>query len=262
MEINAKKVIVTGASSGIGREVVRLLLEQDCTVLGVSRNIEKIGITHPRLILKKCDVSVQAEVDELFTFAKAEFGGIDLFIANAGFAYFELLEKPDWPHIQSIFDTNVVSMMYCAEKMKQMQGSRAYNFVSVASAMSFLSLPGYALYSGTKAAVRGFGDAYQYELAAGQFFQVVYPIATRTNFFKVAGDSPVPWPSQSVEIVAQSILKGIRRNAKAIHPSVLFQLMMLLIRLFPFVGPIYASIENRKFQIWVSNRASVEQSYG
>jgi len=52
--------------------------------------------------------------------------------------------------------------------------------------MSFYAMPGYALYSGTKFALRGFADALRYELEAGQHLQLVYPIATLTEFFSVA----------------------------------------------------------------------------
>jgi len=77
--------------------------------------------------------------------------------------------------------------------------------------MSFLSVPGYALYASTKAALRGFATAYRHELGPGQRLHLVYPIATRTAFFAAAGDdTPVPWPSQAPEVVARAIVRGSR----------------------------------------------------
>jgi short-subunit dehydrogenase len=187
MELKGKRVIITGASSGIGLEIVKLLLEKDCTVVAAARQIEKAGLSGSKLYLKKCDVSKRDEIDELFSFSIEKMGGIDLFIANAGFAYYERIESPDWEHIDAIFNTNIISLVYCAEKAKKITNSDPYNFVAIARGMSLLSLPGYSLYSSTKAAIKGFADAYRFELEKGQHFQVVYPIATRTNFFRYAG---------------------------------------------------------------------------
>ena len=81
-----------------------------------------------------------------------KLGGIDLYIANAGFAYYEKLTNPDWEHIAAIMDTNFTGTVYAAEKMKQLHGSEPYSFAVTASAMGLLSLPGYALYSGVSSA--------------------------------------------------------------------------------------------------------------
>ncbi|HHY65480.1 MAG TPA: SDR family NAD(P)-dependent oxidoreductase [Clostridiaceae bacterium] len=129
-----------------------------------------------------------------------------------------------------------------------------YNFVTTSSGMAILSLPGYALYSSTKAALKGFAEAYRWELDKDQYFQVVYPIATKTKFFKNAGGSPMPWPSQEAGIVAKRTLEGIRKNRNSIYPSRLFHAMAILNRVFPFIFRIYASIENKKFRQWLANK--------
>ena len=259
MKINAKKVVITGASSGIGLELLNLLLEAGAIVVAASRSIEQSQLSHPNLSKINCDVSIQEDIERLFTFAQQELGTIDLFIANAGFAYYEKLGAPDWNHIKDIFATNTTGLFYAAQKMKIIKGAAPYNYVATASAMSFLSLPGYALYSSTKAAIRGFADAYRFELNQGQYFQVVYPVATKTNFFKIAGNNPpVPWPTQNAAEVAAAIIKGIERNSSNIFPSLLFRLTNALDRFVPLISYFYVRSENKKFQAWLQSNNPVK----
>ena len=257
MELRGKNAVITGASSGIGLALLKLLLEKGCRVAACARHIEAVGIENENLFLMTCDVSKPEQVDEFFTFAVEKLGRIDLFIANAGFAYYEKLSEPDWDHAASIVDTNFISAVYAAEKMKKLCGRAPYHFVVTASAMGLLSLPGYALYSGTKAALRGFADAYRYELGRGQYFQVVYPIATRTQFFNRAGDgTPVPWPRQDAGKVAERVVKGIEKDRKHIYPSVLFRITYGVSRVFPFLLGIYVSVNNRSFRKWLVRKGN------
>ena len=255
MELKGKRVAITGASSGIGRELLRLLLQEGCRVAACARHVDGINEESGNLFLKTCDVSKKEELDAFFDFAMEKLGGIDLYIANAGFAYYEKLTNPDWEHIASIMDTNFTGTVYAAEKMKQLHGSEPYSFAVTASAMGLLSLPGYALYSGTKAAVRGFADAYRCELEPGQHFQVIYPVATRTEFFKRAGDNtPVPWPTQEASTVAARILRGIKKDKNHIFPSAAFRVTNAVNRVLPFVFGIYVQINKRAFRRWLAGK--------
>lgn len=249
MELEGKKVVITGTSSGIGLELTKRLLNEGCVI--VAADIRNTHLSSDRLFFMMCDVSLKEGIDRLFDYSIEKMGRIDLFIANAGFAYYEMIDEPDWDHIQRIFATNTMSVIYCAEKMKKLHGKQPYNFLCTASAMSFLSLPGYALYSSTKGALRSFAEAYRYELSEGQYFQLVFPIATRTNFFSTAGDSPVPWPSQSPEIVAQSMIRGLKKDKSNIHPSRIFQLINRLNGYLPFINNIYGGAEDKKFKRWL-----------
>ena len=254
MKLTGRKAVVTGASAGIGLETLRLLLAEGCTVLAAVKPGEAIGLTHERLYVQPCDVSEPGDVDRLFARAVETLGEIDLFLANAGFAYYEKLGEADWRHISRIFNTNAVSVMYAAQKLKDLCGDRPFRFVTTASAMAILPLPGYALYSATKASVRAFAHAYRSELGTDQHFQVVYPIATRTAFFKEAGGSPVPWPSQRAETVAGAIVRGIKRGRKSIYPSRTFVWTMSADRILPFVFGLYGRMEDRRFQNWLKGK--------
>ncbi|MNJ43468.1 Ribitol 2-dehydrogenase [compost metagenome] len=252
--LSGKNVIVTGSSSGIGLETVKLLLAEGCEVIAAVRPGDTMPITHDRLFLQTCDVSRQDDLDALFDRTLTQLGSIDIFYANAGYAYCEQFRESDWQHISRIFETNSYQVFYSAQKLKQINGDRPFQFIATASAMAILPMPGYALYSGTKAAVRAFAHAYRMEVDVDQHFQVVYPISTRTAFFKEAGNSPVPWPSQSAEAVARAVVKGIKRKKRSVYPSHVFTAIMVLDRYVPFIFKIYSAIENKKFQSWLKQK--------
>src|SRR5699024_8998349 len=148
-----------------------------------------------------------------------KLGTIDLYLSNAGFGYYEDIYPADYEHIEEIFRLNSIAMFYGAVKMKEISRNRPYNFVGTSSALGFFSLPGYDLYCSTKAAIKGFAEAYRYELEKEQYFQVLYPIATQTKFFIKAGTNSPPKPIQSTKHVAKTAIEGIRKNKKNIYPS-------------------------------------------
>lgn len=243
MKITGKKIVLTGATSGIGKALLQQLLQYDCTVIAASRRAEELSLHDPRLLTKRCDVSKKEDLDDLFSFAQENFGTIDVFIANAGFAYYERLGHPDWEHAAAILDADLTGVIYTAQKLKALKGDDPFSLMITASAMSFLSIPGYALYAAAKAGIRGFADAYRHELSLHQHIQVVYPIAVRTQFFNRAGSSK-PWPSQSPEHVARRMIRGLKNSTKNIYPSRLF---FIARSLFPFLLQGYVHLEKRKF---------------
>ena len=252
MELNNKRIILTGASSGIGLEVLKKLATSGCTIVAVARTIDKIGAEYDNVIKYPCDISRPENLDALFAFVVEKMGGVDIYIANAGFAYYGAIVGPDWDEIDKIFRTNVFSSIYAAEKMKQLHGDGPFQMVINASAMSFLSYPGYALYSSTKAALHGFATGYRSELGEGQMLQMIYPIGTRTNFFRQAGSqTPVPWPTQSADKVAEAIVRGLEKEKTAVFPSKLFQCLLVLNGYLPFIFKAIIQFENFKFRRWL-----------
>lgn len=259
MNVNGKNVVITGASSGIGYEILLKLLEKNCKVVAASRTISKTEIKNPNLYKFDCDLSSNENLDKLFEYAVSKLGKIDIFIANAGFAFYEKIGKADWKHIEKIYKCNVFNAIYSAEKMKEICGENPYNMVITASAMGYISLPGYALYSSTKSALRGFADAYRYELEKGQHLQLVYPIATKTKFFKAAGDIPVAWPLQEPSHVANKVINAIGNNKNHIHPSLIFRSFKYFSNICPPLVKIYNMSSNKSFKKWIATKENSEK---
>lgn len=264
MNLNGARIVLTGCGSGIGAAVLRALAAYDAQVLGVDLDaarvdaqIAEIGAARARLLSASCDVSDPAQVNALFERAIREMGGVDVFIANAGFAYYEKLGAPDWGRIERLYRVNVFSPIYAAQKMAALNAGRPYRVVMTASAMARVGLPGYALYGGSKAALHRFAEAYRFELPDPRALMLVYPIATRTAFFKVASDAtPVAFPTQTPEYVARSIVRGLEADRTVVHPSVLFRILLLLDRVLP-ARKLSQWVEGRKFRQWLSRRSGV-----
>lgn len=226
-----KKIVITGASSGIGLLLVKNLCI-DNLIFAVARNVDNIP-EHKNITKYSADISIPENIDNLFDACYSTFGDIDIFIANAGFAYCEIIKNPDWQHIQSIFNTNTISVFYSISKLKQIKQNAEFQFVVTASAISYISYPGYSLYSATKYALRGFADAYRHELNNNQILSLIYPVAMNTNFFNIANTNTKPWPEQKPEIAVKRIIKGIQKKKKNIHPSRLFYFGKIINNLIP-----------------------------
>lgn len=240
-----KKIVITGASSGIGVELVKILCEHN-QIFAVARNIDKLP-DMKNVTKFSCDISQPENIDLMFAKAIDCLGRIDIFFANAGFAYFESINEADWNHITKIYNTNCSSAYYSLLKLKEIKEEKAFKFVITASAMSYMSIPGYSLYASTKFALRGFAEAFRYELKRGQSLHMVYPVATYTGFFDTANAQKMPWPRQSAEYVAKSIVKGIKKNKKSIYPSILFRIGIIINKFLP-IFYIYQKIEGSKFR--------------
>lgn len=252
MNINNKNIVLTGASSGIGLEVLKLLsLYEGVRIIAVARHTSSIPVKEGVIIPYSCDVSNKDGIDNLFAFTKTLFHTVDLFIANAGFAYIEKLSHPDWKHIEQIFSLNTISPIYSLQKQIEYNQNSPSFFVCTSSAVSTVPLPYYALYCSTKAAIKQFMQVYKYEQPQQVHTMTVYPVATRTEFFEKANNNthlPLPFPTQSAATVAKAIVKGIRNNKVSVSPSIMFRLFKYLGNVLPFIFHIYAYLEKRKLE--------------
>ncbi len=253
MDLNNKCIVLTGASSGIGKALLEELTKYNTKIVVGDLNPGAIA-QNKNIKAVRCDVSKHKDIDMLFKKALAVMGKIDICIANAGFAYFEKLQKADYNHIHKIVSVNYIAPIYFLEKLMEISKGKEACIVFTASAMAKLPLPGYALYSATKAALDGFAYSFNFEKDRNIHLLVVYPIATRTEFFKTAGErTPVPFPTQTPQKVAQEVVKGILKNKRYVFPSKIFRCMMIINRILPFSLWCYAKAQQYKFKNWLES---------
>jgi short-subunit dehydrogenase len=277
MRLEHCRIILTGAASGIGAALLACLADIRCSIVAADCDAPRLGDAVARLGARPAtissfvgDVGRQEDVDALFAAGVERMGGVDLFIANAGFAYYERIERADWARFEALLRVNVVSPVYALEKMAELnqgrpQGAGPHRTVIVGSAMGRLAIPGYALYSGSKAALHRFAEAYWLETRDPATLALVYPIGTRTRFFENRGaQAPRPWPTQTPEQVAAAIVRGIERDSRAIYPSRLFRVTLAVDRFLPFTRRIEQWIEGRRFRRWleVSSQGAANEGTG
>ncbi len=255
MDINKTNIVLTGAASGIGLAILQELIKFDCKIIAADKNaehLEKVTLSHIDKVTPFVgNLSIPEQVDQLFEFALTSLGSIDLFIANAGFAYYEQLSHSDWSHLEQIFRVNTISPIYSILKMARLNPHKKWKTVMISSAMADWAVPGYSVYGATKAAIQRFSEGYRFDNNANNLM-VVYPIATRTNFFETAGNQiPLAFPVQSARSVARKIINGIRHDKRRVYPSGLFRIILIINRFLPFIKPVYQRIEFGKLKKWL-----------
>ena len=249
--IDNKSIVLTGASSGIGFEALKLLAQgKGNRILAVARHVDNIKYFADNVIAFACDISTQEGVDRVFAKAEELFGKIDLFYANAGFPYYEEFNYEDWDRVDAMFRTNTISPIYTYAKYIRHLDGRPGILAYTVSAIGEMAMPGYAIYSSSKFALNGFQQAIRLEKPENLQITCLYPIATDTNFFKVANavEFEKPFPVQKPSHVARKMIEGIEQGKEKVSPSGLFGFAKVLMGVAPPVRTVYWKMETAKLE--------------
>ena len=262
MKLENKRILITGASSGIGFELIKLFLQiSGVQITGVARNIKSLeNIDSQYLVPLSLDVTVPENIELMINEAFVKMGGIDIIICCAGFAYYEKFENCDYGHIQRIYETNVLSPLYTLEKFfqKTKETNDKISFVVLSSALGKFGLPGYALYCSTKYALAGFHDSFRFEPHKRLHFMTVYPIGVKTNFWeRIHIDMPLPRPLQSVDVTAKAIIKGLKKERQRVYTSKAFSFIWVVNRILPFLIWSYQKFHQSLFMKWLYKRKNL-----
>ncbi|MCS4434982.1 SDR family NAD(P)-dependent oxidoreductase [Aquiflexum gelatinilyticum] len=257
MVISNKHIVITGAASGIGKELVLELAGSGNKILAIDINQEGLEILSNKssqIHTLTLDLTKKDSVSAIFDWIQLNWKTVDYFFANAGFAKFGPWEDTDQDTFAKMLQINVLSPIETAKILKQTQAHYSCRLVVTASAMSYWPVPGYAAYAATKAALHHFVETLRSE-GDGDWITLVYPGATETDFFKNAGkEIPKAFPVQTVQTVARHILQGVSKGKKKIYPSRLFQATMLIDRILPVFKPLYFLLERKKLRKWIDDK--------
>lgn len=256
-DLAGKHVVITGANSGIGLSLLEGMLKRGCIIVAADLGCSNLvhhdpSKVHPVTV----DISDREGVDRLFDEAVSFFGHIDIFVANAGFPYYERISHADWDHIERIFSVNTISPIYSYEKMIEHLAGRRGAVVITDSAMGETAMPGFTLYSSTKYALDGFRSGVRFEQPKNIELTFVYPVSTDTGFFHndTTKGMVKPWPVQTPVDVANDIIRGIVRGAKRVYPSTLYRLSRVLFRICPPIKWSYRRIYQVKMEHHMSRK--------
>ena len=187
-----KVVIITGASSGIGKALAQLYASKGWKLVLAARRIERLHEferEHPatEILSVKTDVSVEAECKNLVEMAITRFGKIDVLINNAGISMRATFDQVQIDVLKKLMDVNYWGTVYCTKyalpHLLQTRGS----VVGVISVGGYIGLPGRTGYSASKFAVRGFLDTLRIEyMKSGLHVLVAAPGFTASEIRKNA----------------------------------------------------------------------------
>lgn len=256
--INGKRIVITGASSGIGKCLLdKLSSDKTNKIIASSRSIENLCGYGDNVVLYNADLSSKEGVDALFEKVESVFDKADIVIANAGAPYYEKMDYVNWDRITDIFNLNTVSPIYTYSRYLEHLHGRQGHLAFTISAMGEMAIPGYALYTATKFAMKGFQEAIRLEAPKNLKLTAVYPVSTATNFFNVGGGGvkmSKPFPVQSAEVVADRMIEGIAREKKHIYPCKLFKPSKVLMTAVPPVKSMYWGIEKKRLRNFLERK--------
>ena len=164
-----KKILITGASGGIGNELVKKFISLGGNVLGTgtkSEKLDKIKKQYPDIKVKKFDISDHSKIEEFMDEVSLELGGIDILINNAGTNVDNLslrMKDEEW---KKVIDVNLTSTFLLSKyAIKKMLKSKFGRIVNITSVVGHTGNLGQSNYSASKAGIIGMSKSLAIEYA-------------------------------------------------------------------------------------------------
>ena len=187
-----KVILITGASSGIGKETAKLFQTKNWKVAATMRVPEKAEDLQKIADVEcfRLDVTDVDSIRRAINAAIEKFGRIDAVINNAGYGLIGAFEAATEQQIEKQFQTNVFGLMnVCREILPYFREQKRGTIVNVASVGGRITFPLYSLYHATKWAVEGFSESLQYEVEQfGIRIKIIEPGPIKTDFYDRSQD--------------------------------------------------------------------------
>ncbi|MEO8070400.1 MAG: SDR family NAD(P)-dependent oxidoreductase [Acidobacteriota bacterium] len=230
--LSAKVVIITGASSGIGRATaIRAAADGARVVVSARREerlqdlVREIHSAGGSALAVRGDVTREADMHDLVRRGGAEFGRVDVMICNAGIGYHGRLDDTPDTAIRRLVDVNLVGTIYSARAALRVMRAQGHgHIIAISSIVGRRGVAGSSVYSATKAAQVAFIESLRAEfIGTGLHASVVFPVSTTTEFHDairrdfsqaVTGYGP----RQSAETVADAIVRCILSPKAEVYP--------------------------------------------
>ena len=187
-----KVVVITGASSGIGKALAKKYAAEGFNLVLAARRIDRLEelrreLSNVEVLPVKTDVTSLDDCKNLIDKAIERFGKIDILINNAGISMRALLEDVELDVLHKLMDVNYWGTVYCTKFALPHILKEKGSIVGVISTGGYIGLPGRTGYSGSKFAVRGFLDTVRIEyLHSGLHVLVAAPGFTASEIRRTA----------------------------------------------------------------------------
>jgi NAD(P)-dependent dehydrogenase (short-subunit alcohol dehydrogenase family) len=180
--------MITGCSTGFGRELACQLLERGCRVVLTARDpgtIRELAAAYPQSALAVAlDVTKKPDIDRALLASQRAFGSIDVLVNNAGYGYYASVEEGDEAAVRAMFETNFFGLVALTKALLPSMRARGSGFiVNISSVGGLVAHPGSGYYAASKFAVEGLSEALSKEVGPlGIRVLLVEPGPFRTRF--------------------------------------------------------------------------------
>lgn len=189
-----KTVLITGASSGIGRETAILFAGRGWNVAATMRNPEKLSMFADTKGIRTYLLNVRDKESVASCIAQVvnDFSKIDVIVNNAGVYFSNPLESTADDSIEDIIDTNIKGVLYITKLVvEHFRKNKSGTIVNVSSIAGRVTFPFQSVYHASKWAVEGFSESLYYELKPLHInVRVVEPGMVRTGLYHSLGKHP------------------------------------------------------------------------
>lgn len=249
IDLRGKRVLVTGASSGIGRALAFELDRRGAILALAARNRVRLRATAdliavagtPRRtpIVIPCDVASDEEVRRMVRISVEGLGGIDILVNNAGTGVYGETLKTSLEDFRSVMEVNTFGALRCIlEAVPVMKRQGRGLVVNILSVAAIYGVPYLAAYSASKSALAAACQSLRGELAAaGISILNVLPNYTETDFFrnekKVGGARRPRGPYTPPEAVARAVAEAIESGKRTVVLSAQGKALRIFAGLFP-----------------------------
>ncbi len=232
-KMEPKVVVITGASSGIGRALAQEYAKRGWCLALLARNLDKLlqlknelSEKASNILCLSTDVSKEEDCKEAIKEIIATYGRIDVLINNAGVSMRALFKDVDLDVIRRLMDVNFWGTVYCTKYALPSLLANKGSVVGIVSIAAYIGLPGRTGYSASKFAIRGFLETLRTEnLRTGLHVLVAAPGFTATNIRSTAlladgsqqGQSPRDeGKMMTAAQVAKKVVKAIDKRKKTL----------------------------------------------
>jgi len=258
MKLKDKVIIVTGASSGLGRDIAKLLCQKGATIYSIARSKDKLielqkecSKYSGKIEISAGDLTNREFREELISTVLKKYEKVDYLINNAGYGKLEELENIEYHDLEGIVNLNFIALMHlCQLVIPEMKKRKSGRIINISSIAALQPPPFFAVYNATKYAVYGFTKSLSYDLfKTGVSVSVVFPPRMDTPFWirafkckNLTGNEQKRCISEWTEKalgplpIAKYIVRKLNTKKLILLPTILPKITYYILRHFYFIG--------------------------
>lgn len=248
-----KVVLITGASSGIGKASAIEFAKVGAKTVLVSRSKEKLEKVadeirkfNPEVLVLPTDVSSRIQTKETIEKVISKYGRIDVLFNNAGNSEVGLIEEDDFTDkVRSMMEVDFFGTIYFTKEVLPIMKKQGYGHImNMSSVVGRKAFPHFGAYSSVMHAITGFNASLRQELrGTGISVSIIHPALTQTPLLEHVKPEDMPPPFRRftpipVEKVAKAVLDGIYKNSARIIVPFQPKMMLFADAISPKIGDL------------------------